>query len=123
MVHAMEASEGFAAVILVGPTKLAHLLATRSLSSLATRIRTHVHLLSLDLDESLELVQARGGCANLDRAILEELHRDARGNPRLLLQLLRKVSGRPQPPPSPASRPCPAGCLSNRLIRSLIGPA
>ena len=92
MVHAMEASEGFAAVILVGPTKLARLLATRSLSSLATRIRTHVHLLSLDLDESLELVQARGGFGNLDRAILEELHRDARGNPRLLLQLLRKGS-------------------------------
>ena len=92
MVHAMEASEGFAAVILVGPTKLARLLATRSLSSLATRIRTHVHLLSLDLDESLELVQARGGFGNLDRAILEELHRDARGNPRRLLQLLRKGS-------------------------------
>ena len=92
MVHAMEASEGFAAVILVGPTKLARLLATRSLSSLATRIRTHVHLLSLDLEESLELVQARGGFGNLDRAILEELHRDARGNPRLLLQLLRKGS-------------------------------
>ncbi|MGC1721796.1 MAG: AAA family ATPase [Isosphaeraceae bacterium] len=92
MVHAMEASESFAAVILVGPTKLARLLATRSLSSLATRIRTHVHLLSLDLDESLELVQARGGFGNLDRAILEELHRDARGNPRRLLQLLRKGS-------------------------------
>jgi len=92
MVHAMEASEGFAAVILVGPTKLARMLATRSLSSLATRIRTHVHLLSLDLDESLELLQARGGFGNLDRAILEELHRDARGNPRRLLQLLRKGS-------------------------------
>jgi len=92
MVHAMEESEGFGAVILVGPTKLARQLATRSLSSLATRIRTHVHLLSLDLDESLELVQARGGFGNLDRAILEELHRDARGNPRLLLQLLGRGS-------------------------------
>ena len=92
MVHAMEESEGFGAVILVGPTKLTRLLATRSLSSLATRIRTHVHLLSLDLDESLELVQARGGFGNLDRAILEELHRDARGNPRLLLQLLGRGS-------------------------------
>jgi general secretion pathway protein A len=92
MVHAMEASEGFGAVVLVGPTKLARQLATRSLSSLATRIRTHVHLLSLDLDESLELVQACGGFGNLDRAILEELHRDARGNPRLLLQLLGRRS-------------------------------
>ncbi len=92
LVHAMERSEGFGAVILVGPTKLSSLLATRSLDSLATRIGTHIHLLSLDLDESLELVQARGGCGNLDRAIVEELHRDARGNPRLLLQLLRKGS-------------------------------
>ncbi len=92
MVHAMERSEGFGAVILVGPTRLASLLASRSLNTLATRIGTHVHLLSLDLDESLELVQARGGLGNLDRAILEELHRDARGNPRLLLRLLRKGS-------------------------------
>jgi len=91
MVHAMEASQGFGAVILVGPTNLARQLAARSLSSLATRIRTHVHLLSLDLDESLELVQARG-LGNLDRTLLEELHRDARGNPRLFLQLLRKGS-------------------------------
>ncbi len=92
MVHAMEQAEGFGGVILVGPTKLANLLASRSLNTLATRIETHVHLLSLDLDESLELVQARGGPGNLDRGILEELHRDARGNPRLLLQLLRKGS-------------------------------
>jgi general secretion pathway protein A len=99
MVHAMEESEGFGAVILVGPTKLARQLATRSLSSLATRIRTHVHLLSLDLDESLELVQARGGFGNLDRAILEELHRVARGNPRLLLQLLRRRSWATAAPP------------------------
>jgi type II secretory pathway predicted ATPase ExeA len=91
-VHSMEATEGFAAVILVGPTRLAHLLASRSLSSLATRIGTQVHLLPLDLDESFELAQDRGGFGNLDRAVLEELHRDSRGNPRLLLQLLRTRS-------------------------------
>lgn len=117
MVHAMEASEGFAAVILVGPTKLARLLATRSLSSLATRIRTHVHLLSLDLDESLELVQARGGFGNLDRAILEELHRDARGNPRLLLQLLRKGS-RATAEPAITSQPA----MLRRLPEPLVHP-
>ena len=119
MVHAMEASQGFAAVILVGPTKLARLLATRSLSSLATRIRTHVHLLSLDLDESLELAQARGGFGNLDRVILEELHRDARGNPRLLLQLLRKGSWATAVPAT-TSQPATLRRLPEPLVRPVV---
>jgi type II secretory pathway predicted ATPase ExeA len=119
MVHAMEASAGFAAVILVGPTKLTRLLATRSLSSLATRIRTHVHLLSLDLDESLELVQARGGLESLDRALLEELHRDARGNPRLLLQLLRKGSWATAVPVT-TSQPATLRRLPEPLVRPVV---
>ncbi len=119
MVHAMEASQGFAAVILVGPTKLARLLATRSLSSLATRIGTHVHLLSLDLDESLELAQARGGFGNLDRVILEELHRDARGNPRLLLQLLRKGSWATAVPAT-TSQPATLRRLPEPLVRPVV---
>ena len=119
MVHAMEASEGFAAIILVGPTKLAHLLAGRSLSALATRMGTHVHLLPLDLDESLELVQVRGNLGNIERATLEKLHRDVRGNPRLLLQLLRRTGWGPTesaiatPPATPRELPEP-------LARSVI---
>jgi len=88
LAHAMEASEGFTALVLVGPTELTRLLGTRRLTALATRMRTHVHLLSLDLDESLELAKSRGDLQNPDRSSLEELHRDSRGNPRRLLQLL-----------------------------------
>ncbi len=92
MVHAMEASEGFAAIILVGSTKLTSLITTRTLSPLATRIGTHVHLLALDLDESIELLEGRGGLGKTHRTAIEGLHRDARGNPRLLLRLLRKMA-------------------------------
>ena len=119
MAHAMEASEGFAAVLLVGSTKLVHLLASRSLNSLATRIGTHVHLLSLDLDESRELLQARGGLGNLDRTVLEEIHRDARGNPRLLLQLLRNGS-RTSTVPAVTSQPAAPRRLPEPSVHEVV---
>ena len=89
MVHAMEASAGLRRAAPGGSdqagTPARHPVA--ELPGDTHRERMSI-LLSLDLDESLELVQARGGFGNLDRAILEELHRDARGNPRRLLQPL-----------------------------------
>ncbi len=133
MVHAAEAGEGFAAVLLVGPTELAHMLASRSMSFLSTRIRTHIHLLCLDLDEWLELAQSRGGSDHLDRSILEELHRDARGNPRRLLQLLRDRSwwtdvategtqpGRLQKIPDPSPRQLPAGARADAIAERVVG--
>ena len=90
LAHAMEKSAGFAAMILAGPADLARTMASRPLAPLATRIAAHVHLLPLDRDEARELIAARAGAEVADAANVDALHRDARGNPRLLLQLLRK---------------------------------
>jgi type II secretory pathway predicted ATPase ExeA len=89
LVHEMEASAGFAGMILVGPTELARLLATRIRRAIASRLGVHIHLLPLDLEECRQLAEVEGRVGSLDRAVLEELHRDAAGNPRRVLQLLR----------------------------------
>jgi hypothetical protein len=89
-VHAMEASAGFSGLVLVGPTELARQLSARRLIALAARLATHVHLLPLDLDETRELVQCEAEAVAASLQLLEELHRDTGGNPRRLLQLLRK---------------------------------
>jgi len=88
LMHAMEAGEGFAAILLVGPTSLSRLLGTRDWRSLAERLRTHVHLLPLDLDECRELVDREDPTSPRDARGLELLHRDAAGNPRRLFRLL-----------------------------------
>ncbi|MBV8487162.1 MAG: AAA family ATPase [Planctomycetaceae bacterium] len=90
LAHAMEKSTGFAAMILAGPADLARKLATRPMAPLATRIAAHVHLLPFDRDEAREMIAARVGAEGAAPANVDALHRDARGNPRLLLQLLRK---------------------------------
>jgi general secretion pathway protein A len=104
LVHAMEASGGFAALVLAGPTELARQLSARRSAGLAARLGAHVHLLPLDLDEARELVECQGGAAPSDQAILEEIHRDAGGNPRRLLQLLRRRA-RPSLPPAARNEP------------------
>ena len=87
LAHAMEASDGFGAVVLVGTTELARRLSTRRFAAIAARVEAHVHLLPLDVDEARELLR---GHAELDQAELESLHRDASGNPRRLIQLARR---------------------------------
>ena len=100
LIHDMEASAGFAALILVGPTELVRLLAQRSRRSLASRFGAHVHLLPLDLDECRELAETAWGPGQVDRTLLEELQRDALGNPRRVLQLLcKRAKNTPAPPP------------------------
>jgi general secretion pathway protein A len=107
LIHAMEAGEGFAAILLVGPTALARQLSRREWSAVATRLATHVHLLPLDLDECRELVMQWGEPEALDRGVVESLHRDVGGNPRRLAQVLHKWHGSVEPrlPYSPADRP------------------
>ena len=99
LVHAMEASRGFGAMILTGHSELARRLAARPMTTLASRIATHVHLLPFDLDEACELVESRGEPGPMDRAVLDELHREASGNPRRLLQVMKR---RPRQVAAPA---------------------
>ena len=89
LLHASEAAHGFSGFILTGPTPLVRLLGTREWSAVASRLETHVHLLPLDLDEARELASSEGQPERTAARNLEELHRDAGGNPRRLLHLLR----------------------------------
>jgi type II secretory pathway predicted ATPase ExeA len=113
LAHSMEESVGFAAMILAGPAELARRMAARPLAPLASRVAAHVHLLPLDRDEAQDLVSAHAGAGGVDSANIDALHRDARGNPRLLLQLLRKHRGDNLVPQgnvrSPVVRRLPAG--------------
>jgi len=82
---------GFGALIVIGDTELARLLATRDLGGFSSNLNDHVHLLPLDLDEACVLLELpRRGDDRDDRA-LEELHRDAGGNPRSLLRLAERL--------------------------------
>jgi type II secretory pathway predicted ATPase ExeA len=76
----------FAAVLVVGRTSLARDLRAASVDGFAPRLLAHLHLLPLDLDEARELL---GGENVTDERLLEELHRDARGNAGMLLRLAR----------------------------------
>jgi general secretion pathway protein A len=119
LIHEMEAYQGFNSILLVGPTELARLLATRQRSAPASRIATHAHLLSLDLQECRELVHSQGALLTLDRVGLEELHRDAAGNPRRILQLMRKQS-KTIAKPAASVTSAPAFCLSQVPIDTSV---
>jgi type II secretory pathway predicted ATPase ExeA len=82
-------ADGFAGLILVGQTPLARRLATRPLSALATRIVARVALRPIDPDEARMLLDRAKPELELTDDALDRLHRDARGNPKRLLDLAR----------------------------------
>ena len=85
---------GFAALAVLGDTELVRAFAARGFGGFASRLRVHLHLPPLDLDEARELLALTGqGHLAAERA-LEELHRDSRGNPGGLLRLAQR---RPAP--------------------------
>jgi general secretion pathway protein A len=88
---------GFAALVLLGQTELVRALARRRHAAIASRLSLHLHLMPLDFDEARELLgYAEQPPAALERA-LEELHRDARGNPAKLFRLAHLRPGLPPP--------------------------
>ncbi len=79
---------GFATLFIVGATDLPRTLVRRGSSiGLAAQISAHVHLQPIDLDEARELLEAAGSIRPADERLLEELHRNSRGNPAMLLRL------------------------------------
>jgi hypothetical protein len=88
---------GFAGLFVLGQTELARALATRRFSGFATSLQATLHLLPIDLDEARELLSFELRDEIGGEHLLEELHRDARGNPG---KLLRLADTRP-----PTSRP------------------
>ncbi len=109
---------GFGAMVVMGRTELTRELATRRLDGWAIRLGLHIHLMPLDLDEARELLAHHGRAGLLAEPALEALHRDALGNPRILLRLAESrgrsnqslaQGRRPEPsrPPQPAVNPTP----------------
>jgi general secretion pathway protein A len=95
---------GFSAVLIVGRTELVRRLASRPLRAFAGRLAAHVHLPPLDVAEAAQLL-ASTHVGPFDPPEIEELHRDAAGNPRSLLRLagpraLDRPSPRPQAHPA-----------------------
>jgi general secretion pathway protein A len=78
---------GFGALIVLGQTELARALSTRRFTSFATSLTAILHLMPLDLDEARELLSFRFRDAIVEEQLLEDLHRDAGGNPGKLLRL------------------------------------
>jgi general secretion pathway protein A len=81
---------GFAALIVVGETELVRTLSARSFHAIASALKAHVHLMPLDLDEARDLLGLHGGGGEAVERALEEVHRDGRGNPRMLLRLAQE---------------------------------
>ncbi len=83
---------GFVSIVVLGDTAMVRMLGTRDFRGLVPQVGTHLHLPPLDLDEARDLLAFTSH--NLDRSDreLEELQRDARGNPRKLLDLASRSS-------------------------------
>lgn len=77
---------GFAALVIVGQTVLQRRLELRSLAALGDRLAARVHLRPLDADEAGEWL-ARLAPGVHDRPAIDRIHRDAGGNPRVMLRL------------------------------------
>jgi type II secretory pathway predicted ATPase ExeA len=85
---------GFGAMLVMGRTELVRELTTRRHEGWAIRLGLHVHLMPLDLDEARELLAFHGRDGIATEPVLEEIHRDALGNPRMLLRLAAESRAR-----------------------------
>ncbi len=121
--------DGFAGLILAAQTRLARRLDTASLAGLAARISARVHLRPIDADEAadlLTLLRFREG-RSWSRAEVDDLHREAGGNPRRLLRLAN--AGAPRPgdarlgarTPAPQRLLEPAATASEPPVRPRLG--
>jgi type II secretory pathway predicted ATPase ExeA len=98
---------GFDGLILLGRTELARELASRGPRAWSSRLAMHIHLPPLDLDEARELLKRDG---RLTEPELEEIHRDALGNPRAIRRLAEARAWESRPSGAEASTACrPAG--------------
>ena len=109
---------GFSAMIIMGGTELARELATRRHDAWAIRLGLHVHLMPLDLDEARDLLAFHGRAGLAAETALEELHRDALGNPRMILRLAESRARAIRTDTQADKALAPAGGPSRRIPRS-----
>ena len=96
---------GFAALLLVGQTRLARRLGTIPLAAIEARIAARAHLRPLDADEARDLLAHRFPGRPWGGAEADHLHREAGGNPRRLLRLAAPLAARGRTFAPPAARP------------------
>jgi type II secretory pathway predicted ATPase ExeA len=89
IVHLLGRPGGFSSLLVLGQTELLRDLAGRRKSGFAASVVLHVHLVPLDLDEARELFGWDDRAAGPVEAALENLHRDARGNPGRMVRLIQ----------------------------------
>ena len=89
IVHQLGRPGGFSALLVLGQTELLRDLAGRRKSGFAASVVLHVHLVPLDLDEARELLDWDDRASGPVEAALENLHRDARGNPGRMVRLIQ----------------------------------
>ncbi len=87
--------DGFAAMVLIGQTRLTLRVDSGSLRSLESRVAARIHLRRLDVDEAASLLRNCSANKSCPDEHVEIRHRDAEGNPRRLLRLSDAVSPRP----------------------------
>ncbi len=103
---------GFAGMLLVGQTALAARFSTRPFAAIEARLAARVHLGPIDVAEAKQLLDHARPGHSWDGEEVEALHRDASGNPRRLLRMVRQApsprrAARVVEPPAIA-RPAPA---------------
>jgi general secretion pathway protein A len=93
IVNQLGGTGGFAALLVLGQTELLRALSNRRHSAFASSLSLHVHLLPLDLDEARELLGYPGRASAAVELAIEELHRDAHGNPGKLIRMAQARLG------------------------------
>jgi len=102
---------GFAALLLMGQTRLARRLGTIPLAAMAARIAARVHLRPIDADEGRDLLAGRFPGRPWGGAEADHLHREAGGNPRRLLRLAAPLAARAGSLAAPPDRPESIGTI------------
>ncbi len=91
LAHGLDGQAEFAGIVLVGSTDTIRFLAERTRRRLGAMVAHHVHLGPLDFDEAVEILAPGLELDAATRARLQRLHRDSRGNARLLRRLHDRV--------------------------------
>jgi general secretion pathway protein A len=111
LANRLDSGLGLAAMVLVGRTALARMIATRPFAAMRVRLVESVHLRALDVEEMLLFLRRIQPQRGWDADEVDRLHRAVHGNARQALILARRYSAteriRPASPPAEPAGPAP----------------